>query len=110
MSGSEKDRLAAMVIAQHCAFQQALAGSRQGLVIGMSDNHEDVSFIALIGRQLGRRLFDFPGSRKGNGEQGEERKNKGPTSHRTASLRGSPLTQEMARSEERRVGKGGSGR
>jgi len=30
MSGSEKDRLAALVIDQHCVFQQALAGSRRG--------------------------------------------------------------------------------
>ena len=29
MSGSEKDRLAALVIDQHCAFQEALAGSRK---------------------------------------------------------------------------------
>jgi hypothetical protein len=29
MSGSEKDRLAALVIDQHYAFQQALAGSRK---------------------------------------------------------------------------------
>ena len=29
MSGSEKDRLAALVIDQHCIFQQALAGSRK---------------------------------------------------------------------------------
>ena len=29
MSGSEKDRLAALVIDQHCAFEQALAGSRE---------------------------------------------------------------------------------
>ena len=29
MSGSEKDRLAALVIDQHCALQQALAGSRK---------------------------------------------------------------------------------
>ena len=29
MSGSEKDRLAALVIDQHCVFQQALAGSRK---------------------------------------------------------------------------------
>ena len=29
MSGSEKDRLAALVIDQHCAFEQALAGSRK---------------------------------------------------------------------------------
>jgi hypothetical protein len=30
MSGSEKDRLAALVIDQHCALQQALAGNRKG--------------------------------------------------------------------------------
>jgi hypothetical protein len=29
MSGSEKDRLAALVIDQHCALKQALAGSRK---------------------------------------------------------------------------------
>jgi hypothetical protein len=29
MSGSEKDRLAALVIDQHCALQEALAGSRK---------------------------------------------------------------------------------
>ena len=29
MSGSEKDRLAALVIDQHCALQHALAGSRK---------------------------------------------------------------------------------
>ena len=29
MSGSEKDRLAALVIDRHCVFQQALAGSRK---------------------------------------------------------------------------------
>ena len=29
MSGSGKDRLAALVIDQHCAFEQALAGSRK---------------------------------------------------------------------------------
>ena len=29
MSSSEKDRLAALVIDQHCVFQQALAGSRK---------------------------------------------------------------------------------
>jgi hypothetical protein len=29
MSGSEKDRLAALVIDQHCALQVALAGSRK---------------------------------------------------------------------------------
>ncbi|HXW90492.1 MAG TPA: hypothetical protein VEK33_08085 [Terriglobales bacterium] len=29
MSGSEKDRLAALVIDQHCAFQEALAGNRK---------------------------------------------------------------------------------
>ena len=29
MSGSEKDRLAALVIDQHCVFQEALAGNRK---------------------------------------------------------------------------------
>jgi hypothetical protein len=29
MSGSEKDQLAALVIDQHCALQQALAGTRK---------------------------------------------------------------------------------
>ncbi len=29
MSGSEKDRLAALVLDQHCALQEALAGSRK---------------------------------------------------------------------------------
>jgi hypothetical protein len=29
MSGSKKDRLAALVIDQHCVFQQALAGGRK---------------------------------------------------------------------------------
>lgn len=29
MSGSVKDRLAALVIDQHCVFQEALAGSRK---------------------------------------------------------------------------------
>jgi hypothetical protein len=29
MSGSQKDRLAALVIDQHCVFQEALAGNRK---------------------------------------------------------------------------------
>jgi hypothetical protein len=29
MSGMEKDRLAALIIDQHCVFQEALAGSRR---------------------------------------------------------------------------------
>ena len=29
MSGKEKDRLAALAVDQHCAFEQALAGSRR---------------------------------------------------------------------------------
>ncbi len=29
MSGTQKDRLAALVVDQHCAFEQALAGSRR---------------------------------------------------------------------------------
>jgi len=43
MSGSEKDRLAALVIDQHCAFQQALAGSRKRYPTG-----EFESFAAVV--------------------------------------------------------------
>ena len=43
MSGSEKDRLAALVIEQHCAFEQALAGSRRRY-----PTHEFRSFAAVV--------------------------------------------------------------